>query len=224
MPYTLQFADVWRHLPYLLAGAWLTLEIAFVSFWLGAAIGLAGALGKRHGGAIVRRLIGLYVTFFTNTPALVQIFFLFYALPDVGITLTPITAVLIGLTLNSGAYLTDILRSGIASVRTSELETAETLGMSRLQTVRYVILPHIARTIYAPLCNFFVWLVLGSSIGAIFGVEELTGRAINISSENMRTIETFSVVAAIYVALTFVASIALALTGRYAFRVKARIF
>ncbi|WP_322103296.1 amino acid ABC transporter permease [Paraburkholderia sp. J41] len=224
MPYTLQYADVWRHLPYLLAGAGLTLEIAFVSFWLGAAIGLAGALGKMHGGVLVKRAVALYVTFFTNTPALVQIFFLFYALPDVGITLSPMTAVLIGLTLNSGAYLTDILRSGIVSVRQSELETAETLGMSRLQTVRYVLLPHIARTIYAPLCNFFVWLVLGSSIGAIFGVEELTGRAINISSENMRTIETFSVVAAIYVALTFVASIALALTGRYAFRVKARIF
>ena len=103
-------------------------------------------------------------------------------------------------------------------------KAAETLGMSRLQMVRYVILPHVAKAIYAPLCNFFVWLVLGSSIGSIFGVEELTGRAINISSANMRTIETFSVVAAMYVALTFVASIALALTGRYAFRVKARIF
>ncbi|TDV15679.1 amino acid ABC transporter permease [Paraburkholderia caballeronis] len=224
MPYTLQFSDVLRHLPYLAGGAGLTLEIAFVSFWLGAAIGLAGALGKLHGGALIRRVVALYVTFFTNTPALVQIFFLFYALPDAGITLSPMTAVLIGLTLNSGAYLTDILRSGIVSVRPAELETAATLGMSRLQTIRYVILPHIAKTIYAPLCNFFVWLVLGSSIGAIFGVEELTGRAINISSENLRTIETFSVVAAIYVALTFVASIALALTGRYAFRVKARIF
>jgi polar amino acid transport system permease protein len=224
MTYTLQFSDVLRQLPYLAGGAGLTLEIAFVSFWLGAAIGLAGALGKMRGGPIVRRLVAFYVVILTNTPALVQIFFLFYALPDAGITLTPMTAVLIGMTLNSGAYLTDILRSGIASVRTSELETAETLGMSRLQVVRYVILPHIAKTIYAPLCNFFVWLVLGSSIGAIFGVEELTGRAINISSANMRTIETFSVVAAIYVALTFVASIALALTGRYAFRVKARIF
>jgi polar amino acid transport system permease protein len=222
--YTLQYADVLRQLPYLATGALLTLEIAFISFWLGCTIGLAGALGKMHGGVLVRHVIGLYVVVLTNTPALVQIFFLFYALPDAGITLSPMTAVLIGLTLNSGAYLTDILRSGISSVRTSELETAETLGMSRLQMVRYVILPHVAKTIYAPLCNFFVWLVLGSSIGSIFGVEELTGRAINISSANMRTIETFSVVAAMYVALTFVASIALALTGRYAFRVKARIF
>ena len=134
------------------------------------------------------------------------------------------TAVVIGITLNSGAYLTEILRAGVISVRRAELEAAETLGMSRLQTVQYVMLPHIAKTIYAPLCNFFVWLVLGSSIAAIFGVEELTGRAINISTSNLRHIETFSVVAVIYVVLTFVASIALALVGRWAFRVKAKVF
>ena len=80
------------------------------------------------------------------------------------------------------------------------------------------------KTIYAPLSNFFIWLVLGSSIAAVFGVEELTGRAINISTQNLRTIETFSVIAIIYIGLTFVASLALALVGRWAFRVKARIF
>lgn len=222
--YTFQFSNVIQNLPYLLKGALFTLEIAFVSFWLGAAIGLAGAMAKLHGGRLLRALVSIYITLFTNTPALVQIFFLFYALPDVGIVLEPMTAVLIGLTLNSGAYLTDILRSGVESVRKAEIETAATLGMSGLQTVRYVILPHIAKTIYAPLCNFFIWLVLGSSIGAIFGVEELTGRAINISTVNLRTIETFSVVAAIYVALTFIASIALGLVGRHLFRAKIKVF
>lgn len=163
------------------------------------------------------------MVFFTNTPALVQIFFLFYALPDVGILLSSMTAVVIGLTLNSGAYLTEIIRAGVTSVRRAEIEAAETLGMSWPQIVVYVMLPHIVRTVFAPLSNFFVWLVLGSSIAAVFGVEELTGRAINISTSNLRTIETFSVVAVIYVVLTFVASIALALVGRWAFRVKTRI-
>lgn len=224
MSYTFQFSAVFDELPYLLAGAVISLQIAFLSFWAGAAIGLAGAMGRIHGGPVLRRALSGYVVFFTNTPALVQIFFLYYALPDVGILLSSMTAVVIGLTLNSGAYLTEILRAGVTSVRRSELEAAETLGFSRLQTVAYVILPHIAKTIYAPLCNFFVWLVLGSSIAAIFGVEELTGRAINISTSNLRTIETFSVVAVIYVVLTFIASITLALVGRWAFRVKARIF
>jgi polar amino acid transport system permease protein len=165
-----------------------------------------------------------YVVFFTNTPALVQIFLLYYALPDAGIQLSSMTAVLIGLTLNAGAYLTEILRAGVISVRRSEMEAAMTLGMSRLQILRFVMLPHIARTIYAPLSNFFVWLVLGSSLAALFGVEELTGRAINISTANLRTIETFAVVAAIYVALTLLASGSLAVVGRVAFRVKAKIF
>ena len=224
MNYTFQFSVVLDQLPYLLAGAIVTLEVAFLSFWLGAVIGLFGALAKLKGGRLLRGIVNAYVIFFTNTPALVQIFFLFYALPDVGIILDPFTAVVIGMTVNTGAYLTEILRGGILSVRRPELESAEVLGMSQWQTLRYVILPHIAKTLYAPLSNFFIWLVLGSSIAAIFGVEELTGRAINISTSNLRTIETFSVVAVIYILLTIIASAALALIGRWVFRVTARIF
>ena len=126
--------------------------------------------------------------------------------------------------LAAGAYLTEILRAGVVSVRTSEMEAATALGMSRLQLLRYVMLPHIAKTIYAPLSNFFVWLVLGSSLAALFGVEELTGRAINVSTASLRSIETFTIVAMIYVVLTVLASGSLALVGRLAFRVKAKVF
>lgn len=224
MNYTFQYSVVFQQLPYLIGGAIVTLEVAFLSFWLGAVIGLAGAVAKLRGGRILRGVVGAYVTFFTNTPVLVQIFFLFYALPDVGIVLDPFTAVVIGITINTGAYMTEILRGGILSVRRTEIETAEVLGMSHWQTLRYVILPHIAKTLFAPLSNFFIWLVLGSSIASIFGVEELTGRAINISTQNLRTIETYSVIAVIYILLTIIASGALALVGRWAFRVRARIF
>ena len=124
----------------------------------------------------------------------------------------------------AGAYLTEILRAGVISVRVSEMEAATALGMSRLQLLRYVILPHIAKTIYAPLSNFFIWLVLGSSLAALFGVEELTGRAINVSTASLRSIETFTVVAMIYIVLTVLASGSLALVGRLAFRVKAKVF
>ena len=224
MDYTFQFGEVFAQLPYLLGGAAVTLQIAFVSFWAGTFIGMAGAIAKVYGNATTRRAADFYVVFFTNTPALVQIFLLYYALPDAGIQLGSMTAVLIGLTLNAGAYLTEILRAGVISVRRSEMEAAITLGMTRLQILRFVMLPHIAKTIYAPLSNFFVWLVLGSSLAALFGVEELTGRAINISTANLRSIETFAVVATIYVALTLLASTSLALVGRVAFRVKAKIF
>lgn len=224
MDYTFQFTEVYKELPYLLGGALVTLQIAFISFWAGAFIGVFGAIGKVYGGPVSRRTASYYVTFFTNTPALVQIFLLYYALPDAGVLLSSMAAVLIGLTLNAGAYLTEILRAGVVSVRVSEMEAATALGMSRLQLLRYVMLPHIAKTIYAPLSNFFVWLVLGSSMAALFGVEELTGRAINVSTVNLRSIETFTVVAAIYVVLTVIASTSLALVGRLAFRVKAKVF
>lgn len=224
MNYTFQFSTVIGELPYLLGGAAVTLQIAFVSFFGGAFIGLFGAIAKVYGGKIARRTASAYVILLTNTPALVQIFLLYYALPDAGILLEPLTAVLIGLVLNAGAYLTEILRAGVISVRRSEIEAATTLGMSQLQIVRFVMLPHIAKTIYAPLSNFFVWLVLGSSLAALFGVEELTGRAINISTANLRSIETFTVVAAIYVVLTVIASTSLALLGRWAFRVRAKVF
>jgi polar amino acid transport system permease protein len=222
--YTFQFGDVLGQLPYLLGGALITLQIAFFAFFAGALLGVFGALGKVYGPAPVQKTISAYVIFFTNTPALVQIFFLYYALPDIGILLGSMTAVLIGLTLNSAAYLTEILRAGVISVRRAEMDAAAALSMSRLQILRFVMLPHIAKTIYAPLSNFFIWLMLGSSLAALFGVEELTGRAINISSVSLRTIETFTVVAGIYIVLTIIASATLALIGRWAFRVKARIF
>jgi polar amino acid transport system permease protein len=224
MDYTFQFSEVLEQLGYLLGGAIVTLQIAFIAFWGGAILGIFGAIAKVYGRESVRKITSAYVIFFTNTPALVQIYLLYYALPDAGILLAPMTAVLIGLVLNSGAYLTEILRAGVISVRRSEMEAATALGMSGLQILRFVMLPHIAKTIYAPLSNFFIWLVLGSSLAALFGVEELTGRAINISTTSFRSIETFIVVAGIYVILTIIASTSLALVGRWAFRVKAKIF
>ena len=96
MAYTLIYAQVWGYLPYLLAGAWLSLQLAVISFVVGAAIGLTNALILRHGEGAARWPVVAYVTFFINTPLLVQIFFLFFVLPDMGILLSPYVAVAIG--------------------------------------------------------------------------------------------------------------------------------
>lgn len=224
MNYTFQFGVAFNELPELLAGAIVTFELAFLAFWGGALIGLAGAAAKTFGGPVARNIAHGYVVFVTNTPLLVQIYFLYFGLPEMGILLSSFISVLLGLTLNAGAYLTEIMRAGFISVRRTELEAAETLGMSLLQQVQYVIVPHIAKTIYPPLANFFILLILGSAVGAIFSVDELTGQAINISTENYRWIEMFVVVAGIYFVLTFIASLSLALVGRYAFRVRAKVF
>lgn len=222
MEYTLQFGQIAKYLPYFAGGAWLSLQIAFLAFCGGMVIGLLGAMAKTYSGGAIRRAVDAYVTFFTNTPQLVQIYFIFFALPDVGILLSPYHAVLLGMTLNAGAYLTEIQRAGFASVHRNEMEAAETLGMTLWQQVRYVILPHIARVLFPPLSNQYILMTLGTSMAAIFGVEELTGRAFNANAETFRSIEIFSVAAIYYVIITLVANILLAAVGRYWFRAKMR--
>jgi polar amino acid transport system permease protein len=221
--YTFQYGQVLPYLPYLLGGAWITLQIAFLAFAGGMLIGLVGALARTSPSPLARRCAGAYVTFFTNTPQLVQIFFIFFALPEFGIRLDSYAAVLLGMTLNAGAYLTEIQRAGVASVRRSEVEAAETLGMSRLQVVRYVVLPHILRVLFPPLSSQYIVMTLGTSMGALFGLEELTGRAFNVESRTFRSLEVFSLVAGIYVVLNVVASAVLLVVGRLGFRVRARV-
>ncbi len=224
MEYTLQFGQVLKYVPYLIAGAWLSLQIAFLAFCGGMVIGLFGATGKIFGGRIVRNVVGVYVTFFTNTPALVQIYFMFFALPEAGILLTPYQAVLIGLTLNAGAYLTEIQRAGFISVHRAELEAAETMGMSLMQSVWYVILPHVMKVLFPPLSSHYLIMTLGTSMAAIFGVEELTGRAFNVNAVTFRSIEIFSMTAGLYFLVTVLASTSLVLLGRWLFRVKGKVF
>lgn len=223
MGYTLQFGQVAHQVPYLLGGAWLSLQLALISFGLGALIGLAGASLAAFGGPLARGAVAAYVSLFTNTPAFIQIWFLFNGLPEFGVLLPPFLAGAIGLTLVAGAYLVEIERAGFTSVRRSEIEAAETLGMGRLLTVRHVVLPHLVRTLYAPLAGFFVWMLLGSSITALIGVEELTGRAINVASSTLRSIEVFLIVAAIYAGLSVLCTALLAGFGRYAFRVRVEV-
>ena len=105
MNYTFQFGVALESLPFLLKASVLTVELSFLAFWGGALIGLAGAAAKTFGGPVARRIAQGYVVFFTNTPALLQIYLFYYGLPEVGILLPSFTCVLLGLTLNAGAYL-----------------------------------------------------------------------------------------------------------------------
>lgn len=223
MGYSVNFGQIVEYIPYLLGGAWFSLQIAFLAYCGGMVIGLVGAIAKTFGGRLLARLAHLYVVFVTNTPQLVQIYFLYFALPEAGIMMSSYQAVLLAMTINAGAYLTEIQRAGFMSVRQTEMEAAETLGMSLLQQVRYVILPHIARVLFPPLSNHFILMTLGTSMAALFGVEELMGRAFNVNAETFRSIEVFSVTAGIYVVVTLFASVVLGIAGRWLFRAKMRI-
>jgi polar amino acid transport system permease protein len=224
MSYTLQFGQVTPYLGYLAAGAWLSLQIAAIAFAVGWLVGLVCASVLAYGSGVPRALVRGYVTFFLNTPLLVQIFFLYFALPDIGIVLGSFEAVCLGMSLNAGAYLAEIQRAGFESIRRQEVDAAEAMGFTRVQTIRYVILPHIVKVLFPPLSNQYIILTMTTSIAAIFGVEELTGRAYNINAQTFRSFEIFSIAAIYYVVLTLVASAVLYAAGRHFFRVKARIF
>jgi len=222
--YTVHFGQVVKYIPYLLGGAWVSFQIAFLAFCGGMVIGLAGAMAKTFGNRFLRGIVNAYVTFFTNTPQLVQIYFIFFGLPQFGLVLSPYEAVLVGMTINAGAYATEIQRAGFLSVHRSELEAAETVGMSLLQSVRYVILPHLAKVLYPPFSNLYIIMTLGTSMAAIFGVEELTGRSFNVNATTFRSIEVFSITAGLYILVTIVASFVLLYLGRWLFRVKGKVF
>jgi len=222
--YTFQFGVVLSRWPEFLQGSAITLELALAGFWLGAPFALMLAAVKTSGPRWARRLAGAYVTFLTNTPVLIHVWFLYYGLPDLGILLNKYAAVIIGLTAATSAYGCEIMRAGFISVHRSQIEAAETLGFSRLEIIWYVIVPHIVRTIYPALANYFIVLTLSTSMAMILGVNELLGSALDVASENYRHIESLSVAAALYVIITFIASLSLALVGRWAFRVKAKIF
>ena len=223
MGYTLIYSQVTEHIPYLLEGAWISLQIVVLAFSGGMFFGLILAAFRTFGNLILRKTVIFYVTFFTNTPQLVQIYFLFFALPEVGILLSPFVAVLIGMTLNASAYMCEIQRAGFLSIRQSELDAAKTMGFSIIQQVRYVILPHIMKVLFPPLSNHYILMTLGTSMAAIFGVEELTGRAFNINSDTFRSVEIFSITALVYIVITFIATLLLAIIGKYFFKAKIRI-
>ena len=220
----LQYGQIVQYIPDLLIGAVIALEIAVLAFLAGLLIGLFCAAVLTYGRRPARIVVRIYVSFFTNTPQLVQIFFLFFALPEFGLLLSPYEAVLLGMTINAGAYLTEIQRAGFQSIHQAEVDAADTLGFSRFQLVWYVIAPHIIKALYPALSNHYILMTLGTSMAAIFGVEEVTGRALNANAISFRSFEIFSVTALIYIGLTIIASVLLYALGRWLFRVKARVF
>jgi polar amino acid transport system permease protein len=222
--YTFQFGVVLARWPEFLEGAAITLQLALAGFWLGAPFALLLAWVRTSGRRWTKRLAGAYVTFLTNIPVLIQVWFLYFGLPEFGILFNKYVCVVLALVAATSAYGCEIMRAGFLSVHRTEIEAAETLGFSRPQTVWYVIVPHIVRTIYPALANYFIVLTLSTSMAMIVGINELTGSALYIASENYRNLESITVAAVLYIFITFAMSLSLALVGRWAFRVKARIF
>lgn len=203
MSYKFEFASVLAFWPDFLHGTWLTVQLSFLATLLGFVLGTLCAIGRRGHIAWLRRLCGFYVEVIRNTPLLVQIFLFYFGLASIGLPMHATVAALVVLVINVGAYTTEIMRAGFDSVHPGQLEAAECLGLSRPQIYWNVVLQPAMERVYPALTSQFVLLMLATSITSQISAEELTAVANRVQSMTFRAFETYLVVAAFYLVLSF---------------------
>ena len=187
--------------PFLLKGAYYTVVLSLGGMFFGLLLGFALAVVRLYGPAPLRWLTRLYVSFFRGTPLLVQLFLIYYGLPQLGIQLDPLPAALIGFSLNMAAYTSEILRAAIASIDRGQWEAAASIGMSKTQTLYRAILPQAARTALPPLGNSFISLVKDTALAATIQVPELFRQAQLITARTFEIFTMYLAAALIYWAL-----------------------
>lgn len=193
-------------LPLFLRGMWLTIEISVLSMLLASALGLLLAVIRLYGPRWAAACVVAYVEFMRGTPLLIQLFFIYYGLPQLpyfAIELGPLQAAILGVGLNYAAYEAEIYRSGFMAIPRQQVEAALALGLSRRQAVRYVVLPQALRLVIPPVTNDFVALFKDTSIVSILAISELTMTFRSASQATGRYFEFALLTAAIYFVLAF---------------------
>ena len=199
--YGFEWAAIARGLPYLLEGAGLTVMISSVAMVLALVLGLALVAISQAPGPVARRLVAAYVEVFRNTPLLIQIFIVYFGLPQLGVKLSPFLSGLATLVLYAAAYNTEIFRAGLEAVPHGQFEAARSAGLGELQILRYVIMPQAVRICFPALGNNLVSLVKNSSLVSTIGMVELMFVANDISFNNFRTFEIYGTAAVMYVVI-----------------------
>lgn len=206
----INFSKIWDIIitkyPAFLQGVSVTLELAFFTVLFGSLLGLIVAVFRRTPILPLRWLMNAYVAFIRGTPLLVQVLLIVYGLPQLGIRLPRLTMCVIALVINSGAYMAELIRSGLQSVERGQEEAAQSLGMSASQTMIHIILPQAIKVTLPAMGNEFVAIIKESSILYAVGVYELTYQAYKLASVNYYYIETLIVAALIYFVLTYAAT------------------
>ena len=183
-----------------------TLRLSSFAVVMGFCIGSVVGLMRLSRIAPLRLVAGAYVEFIRGTPLLVQLAILYFGLPSIGIDFSARTAAIIGLSINSGAYVAEIVRAGILSIDKGQMEAARSLGMSGLMAMVYVILPQAFRRIIPPLVNELIILIKDSSLLSVIGVTELMRAGQHIRARTYADFEIFTAVAILYFIVTFTLS------------------
>lgn len=204
MPYWLEVLI--NNFTYLLEGAVSTLRLTFFSVLIGLIIGTFVGMGRLSKYKFLNIPATVYVEFIRGTPLLVQLFIIYFGLPQLGINLPKYPAAIVALGINSGAYIAEIVRAGIQSVPKGQYEASRSLGMTHGQTMRYIILPQAFRNILPALGNEFIAMTKDSSLASIIGVTELMRTGQIVISRTFQSFSIYGGVAVIYFAMTFTMS------------------
>jgi polar amino acid transport system permease protein len=192
--------------PFILGGVGVTIFVSITSILLAVVLAVFGALGRLSRIAPIYAIASLYVSLVRGTPLIVQIIFVYLALPQFGVVLDPLLGGILALAFNYGAYLTEIFRAGIEAIPRGQIEAAGALGMTDGQTMRRVILPQAVRIVIPAIGNDFISMIKDSALVSYVGIQELFWRANSVGTRTFRNFETLLVAAVVYWAMTIVFS------------------
>ena len=194
--------------PFILAGTGITVFVCLASIVFAVILALLGALGRLSKIPIVYGIASFYVSLVRGTPLLVQVFFVYYALADMGLIIDPIPAGIIALSFNYGAYMTEIFRAGIQAVPKGQREAAQALGMRERLIMRRIVLPQALRIVTPAVGNEFIAMIKDSSLVSTIGVQELLWRANTSGTPPLHRPSAFLLAALVYWVLTIIFSLA----------------
>lgn len=203
MGYTLDFSVVWDALPSLLAACLGTLGLALGGMALATVIGIGGVVLRDSRFRALRWLVITFVELIRNTPFLVQIYFIFFALPLAGIKLAPTPTAILALGVNGGAYAIEIIRGGVQSISKGQIEAGLALGLHKAQVFRLIVLKPALRAIFPSLTSQFILLTLTTSVTSAISAYELTSVAQRIESDTFRSFEVYFTVTLFYLAMSW---------------------
>jgi polar amino acid transport system permease protein len=198
------WSDVINYGPGFVAAAWIVLWVTILTIILSWICGLAAALAQRSHQRATRAIASFYIWFIRGTPALIQIFIVYFGLPQLGVRLSPFTAGVLALGVNSGAYVAEIIRAGLSAIPRGQTESSLALGFSPAQTMRTIILPQVFRIILPAMTNEAISILKNTSLLSTITVVELTLYAQTLISSTFRPFDFYIAVALIYLALTTV--------------------
>jgi len=200
--YTFYWSIVWEKVPELLQGAKATLELTVISMIIGTLIALLLSLLRRQSSGIGMRFAASWIELARNTPALFQIYMIYFGLGALGLHLSSYVAMLIALSFNNAGFLAEIFRGGLQTIPKQQYIAARSLGIGSFKAYTHVVFPQLFRVVYFPYINQLNWALLNSSLGMIIGLRELTGATQAAQSESFRTFEFFIIAAVIYYAMS----------------------